>query len=117
MIATMHVYHPHLLPTQPVSVPPSREPDVVLLRCNADGSILQEIYQRPSGIFGVRYRCWVNLADAGGGAHHLWETYLPDASVFTDSVERAKEVASAHAQACGIVLREWSAPLSEGASD
>jgi hypothetical protein len=107
MVAIEHIYHPDLTPTTPVATPYVPGPDVALWRSNSDQSIVQEIHQRPEGTLGVRYHTWVNFQDAGGGGHHLWNDYFPRAAVITDSTERAKELAAAHAEDCGLVFGEW----------
>lgn len=103
----VHLYHPDLRPLAPVEEPCVLKEDAVLWRTNKEDSIIQEIYQRSDGTFGLRYQAWVNFEDAGGGAHHSWAEYFPHAAVFTDVVDRAQEIANEHAQDCGLVFGKW----------
>jgi hypothetical protein len=94
---------PQIAPERPYRAPL----DTVIIRYNTEQSIVQEIFKRKTGTFGLRYQAWVNFPDAGDIPHHTWYAFPPKSHVVTDTTESAKHLAEFHAKKSGISFGGW----------
>ncbi len=81
--------------------------DTVIVRYNNQQSIIQEIFRRENGTFGLRYRAWINHPDGKNKVRHVWQEIMPKSNLITRSTESAKQMAEFHASEKGILFGDW----------
>jgi hypothetical protein len=89
--------------TRPTSAPseplPPPESHVVAVAKATDGSAEVRIVRRAGGRYSFEIVAWTNFEDAGGTAHHRWNTFQPEFALVTDSFTAAVEAAQEDARA------------------
>jgi hypothetical protein len=86
-------------------------PDIgtVQWRLIAGTGIAQEIFQRPTGTFGFRYRAWAAWRDAGGIVReHSWFEFRGIDALVTDTLQSAVSAAESDATARGAATSPWT---------
>jgi hypothetical protein len=83
--------------------------DTVIVRYNTAQSIIQEIFKRDNGTFGLRYKAWINHPDERSAARHVWQEIMPKRHLVTDTADSAKRMAEFHAKETGVSFGDWIA--------
>ena len=103
----MGIYSKDKAPFMAPEMPYFPSLDTVIARYNSKQSIIQEIFKREDGTFGLRYKAWINLPDAKNNARHIWQEFSPKSNLITDTTESAKQLAEFHANETGLSFGDW----------